>query len=94
MPSNAPLQLISADKRSADLASTLLNQAGWPSQTLDNPAQCRHAKACRWLQQPSQAYLQATLDDAIALLEHSRQSFRSRDLAALRVRLQHVREQL
>lgn len=94
MLSNAPLQLISADKRSADLANALLNKAGQASQVLENPTQCLHAKACRWLQKPSQARLLAVLDEAIAVLEQSRQSFRSRDLAALRLRLQQLREQL
>lgn len=95
MVNNRPqLQLIGVDARRATLANALLSKAGWSSQVLENPAQCLHAKACRWLQQPSQARLQAVLDEAITVLEHSRQSFRSRDLAALRQRLQQLREQL
>jgi hypothetical protein len=88
------MQLVGADRHNLALASALLDQAGWSTQVLEEPAQCLHAKACRWLQLPSSACLREALDDAIAVLEDSRNAFRSRDLAALRWRLLHLREQL
>lgn len=88
------VQLIGADTPSTALANALLRQTGWSSEVLKEPSQCLHAKTCHWLQQPSLEHLRAALDDAIAVLEGSRHAFRSRDLAALRWRLLHLRERL
>lgn len=83
-----PLQLLSLDIPQASRAHGLLEQAGIPSQILARPSDCRLACHCQGQLQGELQQLREALRDSVATLERSRHAFRSRELGALRQRLE------
>lgn len=95
MASQCPnLQLLSLDPSLAGKAHALLTQAGLDCQVLGHPANCSLAALCQGLVQEELQHLRTALFDAIATLDHSRHAFRSRELGALRQRLEQLLDNL
>lgn len=88
------LQLLSLDPSLAGKAHALLSEAGLGCQVLGHPADCTLASLCQGLLQEELQHLRTALLDAIATLERSRHAFRSRELGALRQRLEHLLDNL
>lgn len=89
-----PLQLLSLDPILACRAHGLLQQAGLDCQMLGHPADCLLAPLCQHQQQGELQQLREALHDSIATLERSRHAFRSRELGALRQRLEQLLDNL
>ncbi|MGG2398939.1 hypothetical protein ACJRW5_18520 [Pseudomonas sp. SH1-B] len=75
----------------------LLHHQADQCQIIETPGDCRHKPLCRWLQRLPEGSLgdvHAGLEDAIDVLERSRHSFKSAQLADLRKRLSQLLEEL
>lgn len=85
------------DPACAERVQRLLHTQAPGCEVLGEPRDCRQAAQCRWLRELSggqAAEVQALLREAVAVLEHSRQAFKSAQLAALRRRLSRMLEEL
>lgn len=91
------LLLILPDPTCAHRVQRLLHAQAPGCEVLGQPHDCSQAALCRWLEElPARQVgeVQAALSEAIAVLEHSRQAFKSAQLAALRQRLSRLLEEL
>ncbi|MEX6500496.1 hypothetical protein [Pseudomonas zhanjiangensis] len=85
------------DAQSTCRARRLLESQVPGCEVLEEPRDCSQAALCRWLQElpPQQlGEVQALLSEAVQVLEHSRQAFKSAQLAALRKTLAKALEGL
>lgn len=85
------------DADSCHQVSQLLHRQAPQCEIIGDIQDCRYRPLCRWLQ-PLPAHslgdIQASLGDAVAVLERSRHAFKSAQLAALRQRLSRLLEEL
>lgn len=85
------------DSACAERVQHVLHTQAPGCEVLGEPRDCRQAARCRWLQELPRRQageVQALLSEAVAVLEHSRQAFKSAQLAALRRRLSRMLEEL
>lgn len=89
-----PLQLLCLDAPRASRAHGLLTQAGVACRILAHPSDCHLAPQCQGQLQGELRQLREALHDSVATLERSRHAFRSRELGALRQRLERLLDNL
>ena len=85
------------DPESYQRVTQLLRRQAPHCRIVDTPQDCSQRALCRWLQplpSDSLGHVQASLDEAVAVLENSRHAFKSTQLAALRKRLSRLLEEL
>ncbi|GIZ10600.1 hypothetical protein [Pseudomonas sp. NCCP-436] len=95
--SQTHLLLRLADTDTRQQITRLLDSQAPHCQVINDIQDCQHMPLCRWIRplpSTSLGTLQASLDDAIEVLERSRHAFKSAQLAELRKRLCQVREEL
>ena len=89
--------VVAAPAQQRDPIIKALQQAGLDCELICQPQDCSEAPLCCWLapdQLSERSRVRFVLEDAIATLEQTRHAFRSRQLAALRHRLQGLLQSL
>jgi|GEM_PF-1435765 len=95
MPLTVKVVVDASQPDEARQIESALREVGVNFDIMFEPSDCRQAPACRWLNAScvtQEGRLAGALLDAIHTIEDTRHSFKSKQLGALRKRLQHALE--